>query len=87
MTHLADKVMDMSIPSILSAFWTFSMMGLLTWESVKNHKSDQSDDGELKGKHLQSDSLRKTYLAILTFSIYCKLVNHLVKNPFNLMLR
>ncbi len=37
--HLADKVMVMSAPSILSAFWTFSMMGLLTWEISINHKS------------------------------------------------
>lgn len=39
MTHLADSVIEISDPSILSAFWTFSMMGLLTWEEAKR-KSD-----------------------------------------------
>lgn len=34
-THLADKVMEMSVPSILRGFWTFSMMGLLTCEISK----------------------------------------------------
>lgn len=33
--HLADSVMEISVPSILSAFWTFSMMGLLTWEETR----------------------------------------------------
>lgn len=31
MTHLAASVIEISVPSILSAFWTFSIMGLLTW--------------------------------------------------------
>lgn len=35
MIHLADSVMEISVPSILSAFWTFSMMGLLTWEETR----------------------------------------------------
>lgn len=35
MIHLADSVMEISVPSILSAFWTFSMMGLLTWKENK----------------------------------------------------
>lgn len=30
MTYLADSVMEISVPSILSACSTFSMMGLLT---------------------------------------------------------
>ena len=41
MTHLADSVIEISVPSILSTFWTFSMMGLLTWEEGKRQSDSE----------------------------------------------
>lgn len=63
-THLADKVIEISFPSIFSAFWIFSMTGLLTW--LKNqikYQRNKTSSVKTRQKHLHyCRHVRKTML-------------------------
>lgn len=56
-THLADKVMEMSAASIFSAFWTFSIMGLLTWAIIQDQTSRHEEKTYKKFKHILEISM------------------------------
>lgn len=66
-THLADKMMEMSVPSIFSACWTFCIMGLLTW--AINHKNQTDKNIRIKDQKALLDDGNMFWLIIFKSTI------------------